>query len=79
MDRRAVQLGIRGEALRRYGESEILSIEDITQFVVSQRSNLNGRFEALVTPKESVYCPANRESALAVGIDSQQYHSGSPA
>lgn len=55
VERRALQLGIRGNALRRYGEKEILSIEDITPFVISQRPNVIGKLETLVTPEESVY------------------------
>ncbi len=63
LERRALQLGLRGEALRRYGETEILSIEDITPFVVAQRANLNNGLEALVTPKESVYVPGSEAPA----------------
>jgi len=69
VERRAVQLGLRGEILRRCAETELLSIEDITPFVIGQRANLNGKFEALITPKESVYFPADQEAARAVGID----------
>lgn len=54
---------IRGEVLRRYGETEILAIEDITPFVVNQRSHVNDGLEALATPKESVYVPAARNPA----------------
>ncbi len=57
VERRALQLGIRGNTLRRYGEVEILSIEDVTPFVISQRSNVAGMLEALETPEESVYLP----------------------
>lgn len=55
--RRAVQLGLRGQTLRRYGEQEILSIEDVTPFVTAQRAKLDGELEALLTPAESVYVP----------------------
>lgn len=57
--------------LRRYGEDEILSIEDITPFVVSQRPNVTNGLEALVIPKESVYLPASEELAHIAGIDSE--------
>jgi hypothetical protein len=33
LKRRAVQLGLRGEMLRRYAESEVIKIEDISTFV----------------------------------------------
>ncbi len=69
LERRALQLGLRGETLRRYGETEILSIEDITPFVVTQRANLNSALEALVTPKESIYLPASEGFEYIAGID----------
>ncbi len=58
-ERRAVQLGIRGNMLLRYGQEEIVSIEDITPFVVEQReNNLKAGFETLVTPREEVFLPS---------------------
>lgn len=70
VERRAVQLGLRSEALRQYGESEIVSIEDITPFVTLQRAHLPSRLDALLTPKESIYRPGDREVARALGIES---------
>jgi len=55
MERRAIQLGLRGDVLRRYGQTELLSIEDITSFVIEQRAHATGRFERLVVPVEGVY------------------------
>lgn len=55
VERRAVQLGLRGEILRRYGRQELLGIEDITDFVFEQRSNLADGFPNLMTPIENVY------------------------
>lgn len=69
VERRAVQLGLRGEALRRYGGQELIAIEDITPFVAEQRERLSGGFTELHTPRERVYVPGDREAALAVGID----------
>lgn len=53
--RRAVQLGLRGTRLRRYGEQDLLSIEDITPFVIEQRAYLHGDFAELLVPRERVY------------------------
>jgi len=58
VERRAVQLGLRGEMLRRYGQEVVLSIEDITPFVVEQRANLKNDFTDLKTPSERVYQPS---------------------
>ncbi|KAI8146712.1 hypothetical protein BJV82DRAFT_478763, partial [Fennellomyces sp. T-0311] len=40
LERRAIQLGLRGETLRRYASEWIVSIEDITPYVEEMRSRL---------------------------------------
>jgi hypothetical protein len=67
LERRAVQLGLRGAALGRYVE-EALSITDITDFVAMQREHLDGDLASLVMPHEVTYRPSD-EAAAAVGID----------
>lgn len=69
VERRAVQLGLRGSALRRYAEQELLAIEDITPFVAEQRQHLTDGFAKLRMPEERVYLPADREAAMTVGIE----------
>lgn len=54
LKRRAIQLGLRGNTLKRYATTELRYIHDITDFVVEQRTNLD-RIEALVVPEERVY------------------------
>jgi hypothetical protein len=71
VERRAVQLGVRGEILRRYGEREILCIDDITQFVIEQRANLVDGYQNLKIPRERVYTPFAVTAARAVGIDQE--------
>jgi hypothetical protein len=68
LDRRAIQLGLRGNALRLYGNEALLSIEDITPFVVEQRTNAQAPFVHLVTPREAVYVPGQL-AGKSVGID----------
>ncbi len=68
LERRAVQLGLRGGALRRYGEHDVLSITDITPFVVEQREMIPNEIHRLQTPMERVYRPADEAAAVAVGI-----------
>ena len=57
-ERRAIQLGIRGETLRAYGNDEIVEIIDMSSFVAEQRG-LISEWESgrLLTPAESVYVP----------------------
>jgi hypothetical protein len=69
VERHAVQLGLRGDALRRYGQQELISIEDITPFVTEQRRRLSSGFVELHTPEERVYHPGDHEAVIAVGIE----------
>lgn len=68
VERRALQLGLRGELLRRYGTDELLAVEDITEFVASQREHAQNEFESLVIPEERVYRPEPL-AAQTVGLD----------
>src|SRR4029079_7046321 len=56
LERRAIQLGLRGETLARYAREWAVQIEDISEFVAEQRAHaeLEG-YERLVTPHEDVY------------------------
>jgi hypothetical protein len=69
VERRAVQLGLRGSLLRRYGNTELLAIEDITPLVAEQRQQASARQADLLVPEESVYVPADSRAATAAGID----------
>lgn len=69
LERRAVQLGLRGAALRRYAQEELISIEDITSFVIEQRQRLGDGFADLLVPDEKVYVPADSQAAITVGIE----------
>ena len=56
MERRAIQLGLRGDALTRYAKEWIVCIEDITPFVHMQYDNLrSGDLSLLETPREEAY------------------------
>ncbi|MEL7424598.1 MAG: DUF4291 domain-containing protein [Bacteroidota bacterium] len=50
--RRAIQLGIRGEALLQLNNEMLLSIADVTDFVATQRENIGN--ENLLVPVERV-------------------------
>jgi hypothetical protein len=68
VERRAVQLGLRGAALRRYGHEGLISIEDITPLVAEQRQHVTDGYVALQTPEERIYSPMDNQAAIAVGI-----------
>ncbi len=69
LERRAVQLGLRGNMLARYGQTELLSIEDVTPFVIQQRELIKSNLQELLTPTEEVYHPTNPTAIQAVGLD----------
>lgn len=64
LERRAIQLGLRGEAIRCYAQEWIIDIEDISGFVAEQRQHVvSGNYEALLTPAESPYPVQDLETA----------------
>jgi hypothetical protein len=67
VERRAIQLGLRGEVLRRYATEWVVEIEDISTFVSSQRLRLSGRL-AIETPKERVYPVSDAETARSLRV-----------
>lgn len=58
IERRAIQLGLRGRTLERFGREVLLSVEDITPFVVAQREKAVGDFQGLIVPAEAPYIPS---------------------
>ncbi|MEM0970806.1 MAG: DUF4291 family protein, partial [Verrucomicrobiota bacterium] len=67
-ERRAIQLGLRGDILGRYARDEVVSIEDISSFVAEQREILPHRSEELLTPREEVYLPERNDAWRNVGL-----------
>jgi hypothetical protein len=55
VERRAIQLGLRGEAIERYAHDWILHIEDISAFVAEQRPHAKPPYTHLITPREEIY------------------------
>lgn len=70
LERRAIQLGLRGAMLRRYGMDQVIKIEDISGFVAEQRLNAVEAPGRLVTPKEEVYLPKVPGAWKSTGIES---------
>jgi len=60
LERRAIQLGLRGEVLEAFGRRELVEVIDLSEVVAEQRSRLStGGLSALVVPRERVYLPAD--------------------
>jgi hypothetical protein len=68
--RRAIQLGLRGEALARYAAEWIVAIGDVSPFVAEQRAALAaGGSKAILVPTERAYPVADPAVAMRLGID----------
>jgi Domain of unknown function (DUF4291) len=66
LERRAIQLGLRGKVLAQYAREWIVDIEDISDFVQTEREKvLNRRYSDLLTPRETVYPVARSGSSQA--------------
>ncbi len=68
VDRRAIQLGLRGEVLAKYAKDWLLEVRDISDFVREQRANAVAPYERLVTPREDAYPVADIEVARLLGV-----------
>jgi hypothetical protein len=68
LERRAIQLGLRGDVLARYAKEWLLSVEDISEFVAEQRANAAAPYKRLLTPREEVYSVADPEVAARLGV-----------
>jgi hypothetical protein len=70
LDRRAIQLGLKGKILKRYGTEEVAHIRNITPFVHEQFEHVRtGRLDQLIVPVEHVYKPKDILIATKLGID----------
>ncbi len=54
LNRKAIQIGIKGNALKEFNENWIVQIEDITEFVNKQYPNVRQGFNNLIVPFERV-------------------------
>lgn len=53
LERRAIQIGLRGEMLKKYAHEWIIRIEDVSGFVAEQRKNVPS-LSQLILPRERV-------------------------
>ena len=56
LSRKAIQIGLKGEVLKKFGQKNIQLIEDITEFVKEQKKHIiNKDLDKLHVPMERVY------------------------
>lgn len=68
LERRAIQLGLRGNVLASYAREWIVNIEDISEFVQQQHQYNTGDRAQLLTPCETVYPVTNPEVFQKLGL-----------
>jgi hypothetical protein len=68
LERRAIQLGLRGDVLARYARDWLLEVQDISDFVREQQENTKAPYDRLVTPREDAYPVAEIEIASRLGL-----------
>jgi hypothetical protein len=68
VERRAIQLGLRGDVLAKYAREWLLEVQDISDFVAEQRANAVAPHHRLITPSEEVYPVAGSEVAARLGV-----------
>ena len=72
LQRRAIQLGLRGPTLQRYAEEWILEIQDVSHFIAEQHQHvLAQHYDRLMTPSEDVFAINDPELAARVGIGTE--------
>ncbi len=55
IERRAVQLGLKGETLRQFATEWLTKVEDITEFVKNEYEKVkNNKLDELIVPKEDI-------------------------
>jgi len=70
LERRAIQLGLRGDILKRFGTDWIVDIQDISSFVAHQRSAaMSGALAELQTPVENVYLVSDQSVVARLRLD----------
>jgi hypothetical protein len=71
IQRRAIQIGLKGRTAEHYANEWIVDIEDITGFVRQQKDELdNLGTQNLCVPKEEVYTLLNPDLSKSIGIES---------
>lgn len=69
VERRAIQLGLKGETLKYFGRQQVQKIEDITVFVKQQKQMLkNNQSDKLLVPVETIFQSLNTGLNKKIGI-----------
>ena len=74
LERRAIQLGMRGTMLKRYSREAIAEIIDLSEYVNEQRQYVETKnYQALTSPLEEIYVPSDPKIAMKLRLDSENH------
>jgi hypothetical protein len=69
LNRKAIQIGLKGSVLNEFGTKMIISIEDITNFVSAQKLYIDkNELEKLEIPKEEIFEPSEEFPNIELDI-----------
>lgn len=70
LERRAIQLGLKGATLKQFGTGQIISIKDVTAFVQEQKQYVDKNdLDHLQIPVETIFRPADVALCERAGIN----------
>ncbi|MBC6993483.1 DUF4291 domain-containing protein [Neolewinella lacunae] len=69
-ERKAIQLGIKGDLLQQFAKEMILEVIDLTAFAKEQQKNIaTGHIRSVQVPEEWVYLPQSDQIKRQIGLD----------
>jgi len=69
LERKAIQIGLRGQEIKRFAKEDILKIEDISEFVATQYQHVkNKELDKLIIPEESPFLFKDEKLNKRLGI-----------
>jgi hypothetical protein len=69
LERKAIQLGLRGKVLQDYAREYVIDIQDISVFVRNQHAHVeNGQYSGLMTPREEIYPVTDADTIIRLGL-----------
>ncbi len=71
-ERRAIQLGLRGQVLSQYASKWVIDIEDVSEFVAEQRRSID-TLPRLVIPRERAYPVADAPTRAKLRVGEVEY------
>lgn len=70
LTRRAIQVGMKGNVLKNFGQRQIMVIEDITEFVKEQKVLVDSnQLDKLLIPIENVFKPTEETLCKRLGVE----------